>query len=276
MLKLLTTLVLSLFIVTQAVANENEVAASQTLRLVTVNTPVYSGLIEYLISDFEHQSGLDVEITNSSDVLTLARSGKADMIIAHYGKADLEAFVLDGYGLWPIMVFSNQAALIGPKADPAKVKGLQNAAEGFLQIAKSNSTFLASPQPGLEYLTEMMWHMAGSPDKTSWFIPTDKSGGQVAQLAEQKQAYFMWGAIPFLKYKQKHDSTLEILLSHDSLLQRIMCSIVVNSNTISGVNSHGAQLLQAYLIHPETQAKIMAFRTAGSDEQLWWPAGRNN
>tara|TARA_R110001606_G_scaffold399222_2_gene582387 strand:+ start:40790 stop:41620 length:831 start_codon:yes stop_codon:yes gene_type:complete len=276
MLKLLTSLCLSIFIVTHAAANEIETIPAQTLRLAIVNTPAYSGLIEFLVSDFKQESGLDVEITNSSDVFTIARAGKADLVIAHYGKADLEAFVLDGYGQWPTMVFSNQAALIGPKADPAQVKGLQNSAEGFSRIANSKSNFIASSQPGLEYLTDTIWHMAGSPDKTTWFIPADEPASKVAKLAEQKQAYFIWGAIPFLKYKQKHNSSLEILLTHDSLLQRIMCSIIINPNTISGTNYHGAQQLQAYLIRPETQAKIADFRTIGSDEQLWWPAGRNN
>lgn len=55
-----------------------------------------------------------------------------------------------------------------------------------------------------------------------------------------------------------------------------MCSIIVNPDTISGRNYQGAQKFQAYLLRPETQAKIAAFRTTGSGEQLWWPAGRNN
>jgi len=276
MLKLVTSLCLSFFIVFNAVAQEIETIPAQTLRLAIVNTPAYSGLIEFLVSDFKQQTAIDVEITNSSDVFTIAKSGQADIVIAHYGKADLEEFVLDGYGQWPTMVFSNQAALIGPKADPAKVKGLQSAAEGFARIAQSKSSFIASPQLGLEYLTDILWHMAGSPNKSQWFISSEGSAGQVAQLAEEKQAYFIWGAIPFLKYTQKHNSSLEILLSHDALLQRIMCAMVVNPNTISGTNYQGAQQFQAYLIRPETQAKIAAFRTTGSDQQLWWPAGRDN
>lgn len=276
MLKLFAFLYLSVCLVTNVIAKEVEPDPSQTLRLAIVNTPAYSGLIEFLVSDFKHISGLDVEVTHSSDVFSIARSGKADIVIAHYGKADLEEFVLDGYGQWPAMVFSNQAALIGPKQDPAQVKGLQSVAEGFTRIANSQSTFIASPQPGVEYLTDMIWYMAGSPDKASWFIPADKATNQVAQLAEQQQAYFIWGAIPFLKYKQEKGSSLEILLSNDSLLQRVMCSIVVNPNTISGANYLGADAFQAYLLRPETQAKIAAFKTNGSDEQLWWPAGRNN
>jgi tungstate transport system substrate-binding protein len=276
MLKLFTYLCLSFLIVANAVAKEIKTVPSQALRLAIVNTPAYSGLIEFLVRDFKQQSGLDVEITNSSDVFTIARSGQADIVIAHYGKADLEEFVLDGYGEWPTMVFSNQAALIGPKDDPAKVKNLQNTAEGFARIAQSKSVFIASPQLGLGYLTDMLWYMAGSPDKNQWFISSEGSAGQVAQLAEKRQAYFIWGAIPFLKYKQKHGSSLEILISHDSILQRIMCSMVVNPNTISGTTSFGAQQCQAYLVRPETQARIAAVRTTDSDQQLWWPAGRDN
>lgn len=277
MLKLLMSLCLSFFIITQALSHEIETISNpKTVRLAIVNTPAYSGLIEYLVSDFKQESGLEVEINNSSNVFNIARSGKADIVIAHYGKADLEEFVSEDYGQWPTMVFANQAALIGPKADPAHVKGLQSMAEGLARIAKTKSPFIASSQHGLDYLTDTVWHMAGAPDKTAWFISTDQAAGKMVQLAEQQQAYFIWGAIPFLKFKQTHHSDLAILLTHDPVLQRIMCSIIVNPKTVSGTNYQGAQQLQAYLIRPDTQAKIAAFRSKGSDAQLWWPAGRDN
>ncbi len=277
MLKLLTSLCLYFFIVANAFSHEIETAPTpKILRLAIVNTPAYSGLIDDLVSDFKQESGLDVEISNSSNVFNIARSGQADIVIAHYGKAGLEEFVSEAYGQWPTMVFANQAALIGPKADPAHVKGLQKMAEGLARIAKTKSLFIASSQHGLDYLTDTVWQMAGSPDKAEWFIPTEQPAAKVAQLAEQQQAYFIWGAIPFLKYKQKHHSNLEILLTHDPILQRVMCSMIVNPNTIPNTNYSGAQQLEAYLIRPDTQAKIAAFRTKGSDEQLWWPAGRHN
>ena len=62
----------------------------------------------------------------------------------------------------------------------------------------------------------------------------------------------------------------------DSTLQRIMVSIVVNAKAVKGVNAEGAQKLQAFLLSPEIQARIAAFRYPDFNQQVWWPAGRHN
>jgi ABC-type tungstate transport system permease subunit len=62
----------------------------------------------------------------------------------------------------------------------------------------------------------------------------------------------------------------------DPLLQRIMVSIAVNPDKVSGVNTDGVKAFQQYLLDPITQARIRDFRLPGIDQQIWWPAGRNN
>ena len=84
------------------------------------------------------------------------------------------------------------------------------------------------------------------------------------------------GALPFLKFKDKNCSAMEILVSADPILQRVMASVIVNPDKVEGVNVKGAEALQAYLLAPRTQARIAAYRSPGSDAQLWWPAGRHN
>lgn len=254
-----------------------ESASTNTVRLAIVNTPVYSGLIDYLLADFEQQSGLHVDVTNGSDVFDIAKSEHADIVIAHFGKAQFDRFVLDGFGQWPKMVFSNQAAIIGPSDDPANIKGLTDASQALRQIAQTQAKFITSPQPGVDYLTDLLWNKAGKPDKADWFIDFDNdSSAAVAKLAEQQHAYFIWGAIPFLKYKKQHGSTLAIVVNDDPLFQRVMASSIVNPNKVNNSNYAGAKQLQDYLLLPTTQAKIAAFRSSDSTKQLWWPAGRHN
>ena len=55
-----------------------------------------------------------------------------------------------------------------------------------------------------------------------------------------------------------------------------MAAIAVNQDKVPGVDTEGAAKLVDYLLSPRIQARIAAFRTPGSDLQLWWPAGRNN
>lgn len=249
---------------------------TKTVRLAVVNTPHFSGLMENLLKDFEASSGLKVEIYSGADVYEQARSGAADIVISHYGKAEVERFVLDGFGLWPRTVFSNQLAIIGPDTDPAKIKGLSSAVEAVRRIAQTQSPFAVNELRGVTYLSDILWEAAGYKDKGPWYLQDGVSKGKAMKFADAKQAYTIWGAMPFLRWKSKHTSNLVLLVTADSMLQRVMATVRVNPEKVSGVNAAGAEALEKYLMTPATQAKIAAFRMGGSNEQLWWPAARNN
>ena len=249
---------------------------NKTIRLAVVNTPDYSGLLEHLLPEFEEKSGYLVDVYSGSDVYEKAREGKADIVISHYGKYQVKDFVLGGYGSWPKMVFSNQVVIIGPSNDPANIKGFDKAADALAKIASTGSKFIHNPIPGVVYLTDTLWHMAGRPDKEEWFIQEPVVKAQAARLAEKTNGYFIWGASPFLKYQKKTDAKMEIMVSSDPLLQRIMSSTLVNPERFSDINAEGANALQAFLLGADTQAKIAEFRVKGYEHQLWWPAGRHN
>lgn len=258
-------------------ATADAVANAKTVRLAVVNTPKFSGLIDALIKEFEAQSGYSVTVYSGSDVYDRARAGEADIVISHYGKAPVERFVLEGYGLWPRTVFSNQAAIIGPKSDPAQIRGMTSAAEAFAKIAKARAPFVANDLPGIRYLTDILWEEAGRPEKAGWFLELGVAKGQAVADAEQRQGYVIFGAYPFLfRYKTRHNSDMELMVISDPLLQRVMASVVVNAAKVPGVNAEGASALQNFLIDAKTQARIAAFRSPGSNVQLWWPAGRHN
>src|SRR6185503_20957156 len=99
-------------------------------------------LLPELVADFQKRSGLTVELWATDDVYGQARAGKVDLAISHYGHRDAEQFVMDGFGEWPRTLFSNQMALLGPKNDPAKVRGLDDVAEAFRRIAQAKAPFV--------------------------------------------------------------------------------------------------------------------------------------
>ena len=259
------------------IAAANETASGETLRLAVVNTPQFSGLLASLLPDFERETGIAVAVYSGSDVYRQARAGKADLVISHYGKKGVEHFVMDGYGEWPRIVFSNQAVLIGHDSDPAGVRGSASLAEAMRRIAAAKAPFIHNDSAGIDYLTEIALESAGRPDRTGWFIDSGSAKAAAVVAAEEKKGYVIWGALPFLRFDDARDaSEMEILVADDPLLQRVMAAIVVNPEKVPGVNAEGAQALVDYLLSPRVQARIAAFRTPGSELQLWWPAGRNN
>lgn len=260
---------------TPSLAGESMATETETVRLAVVNTPFDSGLLDYLLEDFELSYDIKIDIYSGSDVFHRARDGKADIVISHYGKAGLADFVMEDLGSWPKMVFSNQAALIGPANDPANVRNSSSLAEALELIAASGNTLIANNNEGLLALIETTQNNQVKNNK-AWFKNTGLSKGRAIKAAESEQAYVIWGAIPFLKFKQKNKSSLTLLLTEDPSLQRIMAITRVNPRHFSGINDEAAKRLEDYLLTPATQAKINTFKVDGVKEQLWWPAARHN
>lgn len=251
-------------------------ADDNVVRLAVVNTPASSGLLDHLLEAFEAESGYTVEVYSGSDVYDVAENGSADIVISHFGKSGLEAFVQNQMGRWPTIVFSNQSVIIGPQDDPANIKGLTSATEAFRRIAETESSFVTNRGAGSVYLTNILREGANWPADAGWVHDEGGDKARAVRLAEEEQGYTIWGALPFLRFQRASDTEMEILVSEDPLLQRIMAAVVVNPEKVEGVNVRGAEALQEYLVKPETQAKVGAFRTADSDLQLWWPSGRDN
>jgi len=250
---------------------------SSLVRLSSVVTPQDGGLYDDLLPNFEQQTGYRVELTTGVDVYGPARNGEADVVLSHYGHEDVQAFVQDGFGQWPQTVFFNQHVLLGPPDDPAKVQDLADVVEAFRRISQTRSPFIVNDNEGIKYLSEFLWNAAGSPEKEGWYIDQEGLQGQDAiARAAQQGGYVLWGLTPFLRTQKQNRLELQPLVLNDPLLQRIMVTVAVDPDKVSGVNVTGAEAFQQYLLDPATQARIRAFRLPGIDQQIWWPAGRNN
>ena len=249
---------------------------ASVVRVGAVNTPDYSGLLEDLISEFGRETGYEVQVTSGEDVYDHARNGAHDLIISHYGKEEVEPFVSDGLGFWPRTVFANQQALIGPPSDPAGVRGMNDAIGAYQKIASSGSPYVVNAQPGVAYLESILWHGAGRPNRGSWYLASGLRGDQAVAEAARQGAYVLWGAFPFLRARLQRPVELEPLVIGDSLLQRIMVTIVVNPAAFPEANVDGALAFERFLLSAAVQGRIRGLRFAGFDEPLWWPAARHN
>jgi tungstate transport system substrate-binding protein len=245
------------------------------VRLAMVNVP--DDVVRPLMPEFSKQFGQRAEIVyTGNDPFAVARDGKADLVIAHYGHEGVAPFVTGGFGLWPHAVFANQIVLLGPPSDPAHVRGLADAAEAMRRIATSHSRFVMNNSSGNRYVEDILWTRAGSPPKGDWYIDRHSQGPQAARDAAKEGAYTLWGVPPFLRLKRQSPLNLEPLVTADAIFQRIMVAIVVNAEKVRGVNKTGAEAFQNFLLAPSTQARISAFRYPDLEQQVWWPAGRHN
>ncbi len=251
------------------------------VRVAVVITPESSGLLRQLLADFEKQTRHKVLVDSRQDVFGLARDGKADLVLAHYGHGGTEEFCTEGLGLWPRPVFSNQAALIGPSSDPARIGGTRDAVEAFRRIARAKVPFVVNNGASQKYLADVLWQAAGKPDRAEWYrdqgLRNQATTKNAIEAAVKQKGYTLWGLVPYLKYQEEHpECGMKALVTDDPLFQRLMVTVVVQPAKIEDVNVEGAKALERFLIAPETQARIRAFRVRGFDGPVWWPAGRNN
>lgn len=245
------------------------------LRVAVVNTP--DVLLNALLPAFQDETGFRVTLQISEGAYEMARAGRADLVIAHFGHAGTEAFVSDGFGRWPRMVFSNQAVLAGPIQDPVGIRGLTDAVEAFRLMVRRGGEFVVNNAPTEKYLAEVLWEAAGRPAKTGWWLDQGLRDQTAVEAASSRGAYTLWGLVPFVRLKtQNRDLRLDPMVTQDAMLQRVMVSVVVNPARVQGVNEAGALALQRFLLAPATQARMRQFRHHGLDGQTWWPAGRFN
>ncbi len=246
------------------------------VRLLSVKTPVVSGLMGSLLPRFEAETGYRVHVDTAEDVYGPARAGRADVVLSHYGHVDVHQFVLGGYGEWPHTVLQNQLALVGPPSDPARVGGLNDLVEAYRRIARTKSPYVVDAIPELRYLNEIIEYAAGSPRKGVWHHDPGLKGNDAIKYAADRGAYTLFGVTPFMVGQSQRHLPIVPLLLGDPMLLRVMATIIVSPRKVSGLNHAGALALQQHLLLPQTQAEIREYRVPGVKQGLWWPAGRNN
>src|SRR3954466_12287979 len=147
------------------------------VRLAVVNATEFSGLFDDLGRDFQEQTGYQLEVFSGSagtvgdtvgddDIFVEGPDGIADVLISHYGRKPVQQFVQDGFGLWPVPVFANTMALIGPSSDPAHIRGTRDVVEAFRRIAETESPYVSNAIREAKYLEAIIWEAAGRPPKT--------------------------------------------------------------------------------------------------------------
>lgn len=274
-------------------------AAAQfsTVRLAVVPSPEETGLLRSLLPDFERESGYRVEVYSGEDAHDVARAGRADLVISHYGHHLTDAFMAEGFGLWPRTVFANQIVMIGPSSDPARITGLQDPAEAFRRIAarSSQSQFVSNNSAIMKYLESIFWEAAGRPAKDGWYVDQGMSEADGMALAATIDAYYIFALPPFLTWQQAcrrtpaSETRNRVLLNPSppahcdmqplvlaGMPSRVMVSMVVNPQKVAAVNVVGATALQAYLLRPAIQGRIETFRDVRSPLQIWRAAGLHN
>jgi tungstate transport system substrate-binding protein len=272
-----------------AAAQDEETVSRSVVRLATIPGLDTGGLLTQLLAGFEQRTGHRVEVFTSrpthgadgtspvADLFERARAGLADIVMTHWGVAELAEFVDEGLVRWPMMIAANSTGtFIVPPSDPAGVRGVTDPVAAFGRIAQTRSPFVVNDTSVIRYVLDVLWNGAGRPDKQGWYLDLGLIGRPAMVEAARRGGYSMWGLHPFLMSQQQQPLPLQAVVFQDSLLQRVMSATVVRPGPYRRVHVKGAFALERYLVDPATQARIHTFRLPGFNHPIIWPAGHHN
>src|SRR5581483_7233386 len=132
--------------VAAAIALSGTPVSAQDKSIVVASTTSTqdSGLFEYLLPIFKAKTGITVKVVaqGTGQALDTGRRGDADVVFVH-AKSQEEKFLAEGHGVKRFPVMYNDFVLIGPKSDPAGIKGMKDVGEALKTIKSKQATFIS-------------------------------------------------------------------------------------------------------------------------------------
>lgn len=231
-----------------------------------------SGLFDYLLPIFTKKSGISVHIVavGTGQALKIGQQGDCDMLFVH-DRAGEEKFVADGYGVRRDPLMYNDFIIVGPKTDPAQIRGDKDAVDALTKIAKSKAPFASrGDDSGTNRMEMRLWKEASIDVKAasgSWYKSLGQGMGPTLNTAAAMNAYTLSDRATWSKFANKQD--LEILVSGDKRLFNQYGVILVNPAKFPHVKVADAQAFIDWLISPEGQGVIAGYKING--EQAFFP-----
>jgi tungstate transport system substrate-binding protein len=249
-------------------------AAAQDKSIVVASTTSTqdSGLFEYLLPLFKQRTGVTVKVIaqGTGQALDTGRRGDADVVFVHAKSAEMK-FLADGESTKRYPVMYNDFVLIGPKSDPAGVKGSKDVAEALQTIRDKKASFISRGDRSGTHIAELaLWQDAGiniETDKGAWYKSIGQGMGAALNTAGASSSYVLSDRGTWLNFKNRGD--LEIVVEGDKRMFNQYGVMLVNPAKHPNVKKDLGQQFIDYLVSPQGQKDIAGYKING--EQLFYP-----
>ncbi len=244
-------------------------AAEDRLRLATTTSTENSGLLEDLLPAFETLCSCEVDViaVGTGQALRMASKGDVDVVMVHAPALE-EAFVQDGFGLQRHTFMKNDFVIVGPKADPAGVRGMGQGPVALAAIRASMAAFVSrGDESGTHSREKELWRNALVRPNWSGYMSAGQGMGAVLLIASEKRAYTLTDRGTWLARKDALE--LDVLVEGDAALVNPYSVIAVNPERFEWAKEELANQLVEWLKSKDAQDRIAAFRVSG--EQLFVP-----
>ena len=247
-------------------------AQDKSIVVASTTSTQDSGLFEYLLPLFKKKTGISVKVVaqGTGQALDTGRRGDADVVFVHAKSAE-EKFLAEGQGVQRFPVMYNDFVLIGPKSDPAGIKGMKDVARAFQTIKEKQASFISRGDRSGTHIAELkLWKDADidiGKDKGPWYKSIGQGMGAALNVANAGNAYALSDRGTWIHFKNKGD--LQILVEGDKRMFNQYGVMLVDPAKHPNVQKDLGQQFIDYLISPEGQKDIANYKVDG--EQLFYP-----
>ncbi len=267
---------------TAPAATEAPVAETQTLRLATTTSTADSGLLDYILPDFEQKfnAKVDVVAVGTGQALEIGSKGDADVVLVHSRKGE-DQFVADGHAKERFDVMYNDYIIVGPSDDPAKVAGMATGKEAFQAIADAEAVFVSrGDKSGTNTKELSIWaSMPFTPTaEMGWYNSIGQGMGDTLLFANEQQGYTLTDRGTYLSMRDKLPD-LTVLVGGENLAEnkdKVLLNpygvLAVNPEMHPGVNAELATQFVEWMLSLDTQKVIEGYGVDEFGHPLFYPS----
>ena len=247
-------------------------AQDKSIVVASTTSTQDSGLFGHILQMFKAKTGIDVRVVaqGTGQALDTARRGDADVVFVHAKLAE-EKFLAEGFGVKRYPVMYNDFVLIGPKGDPAGIKGSKDIVAALGAIKAKGADFISRGDKSGTHQAELnLWKVAGidiGKDKGPWYKEIGQGMGAALNTASASNAYVLADRGTWLSFKNRGD--LAIAVEGDKRLFNQYGVMLVNPEKHASVKRDLGQQLIDWLVSSEGQKAIADYKING--EQLFYP-----
>ena len=247
-------------------------AQERSIVVASTTSTSDSGLFGHILPLFKAKTGIDVKVVSqgTGQALDTGRRGDADVVFVHAKPAE-EKFVAEGLGVKRLPVMYNDFVLIGPKSDPAGIKGTKDIAKALVAIKAKTAPFISRGDKSGTHQAELnLWRLAGvdiAADKGAWYKEIGQGMGAALNTAAASNAYVLADRGTWIAFKNRGD--LDIAVEGDQRLFNQYGIILVNPQKHAHVKKESGQAFIDWIVSPEGQKAIADYRING--QQLYFP-----
>jgi tungstate transport system substrate-binding protein len=231
-----------------------------------------SGLFDYLLPKFKAKTGIIVKVVaqGTGKALDTGRRCDADVLFVH-AKAAEEKFIKDGYGVKRYPVMYNDFVVVGPKSDPARIKGMKDVGKAFTTLMNKKADFISrGDNSGTNKAEFRIWKAAGiniEKKRGPWYKAIGQGMGATLNTAAASNAYTLTDRATWIHFKNKQNLVIEV--QGDPRLFNQYGVFLVNPKRCPHVKVKLGQQFVDYLVSPKGQKVIASYKV--SDQQLFTP-----